>query len=71
VLRHGFLGTGYAWREVAPGPIDAVLRVLVVDLPGFGHSDKPTGTDGYDARAMAEQVWSLAAQTARRPAGTC
>ncbi|WP_410809737.1 alpha/beta fold hydrolase [Micromonospora sp. 067-2] len=64
VLWHGFLGTGYAWREVAPDLVDAGLRVLIVDLLGFGDSDKPEGTHGYDALAIAEQVRSLAAQVA-------
>lgn len=64
ILWHGFLGTGYAWREVAPGLLDVGLRVLVVDLLGFGDSDKPGGTRGYDARAVAEQVRSLAARVA-------
>jgi pimeloyl-ACP methyl ester carboxylesterase len=64
VLWHGFLGTGYAWREVAVELADAGLRVLVPDLLGFGDSDKPAGTDGYDAQAMADQVRSLAALVA-------
>lgn len=64
VLWHGFLGTGYAWREVAADLVSAGLQVLVVDLLGFGDSDKPSGTGGYDARAMSEQVRSLAALAA-------
>src|SRR5579859_16825 len=64
VLWHGFLGTGWAWREVAADLVGAGLGVLVVDLLGFGDSDKPSGTDGYDARAMSEQVRSLAALAA-------
>src|ERR1700685_3645733 len=46
--------------------VGAGLQVLVVDLLGFGDSDKPSGTDGYDARAMSEQVRSLAALAAPR-----
>ncbi len=69
ILWHGFLGTGYGWRDVAPGLVDVGLRVLVVDLLGFGDSDKPVGTEGYDARAVAEQVRSLAARVAPSSGG--
>src|ERR1700722_13100903 len=55
ILWHGFLSTGYAWREVAPVLADAGLAVLIPDMRGFGDSDKPDGTVGYDARALAEE----------------
>jgi pimeloyl-ACP methyl ester carboxylesterase len=61
LLWHGFLSTGYAWREVAPKLAEAGLRVLVPDMRGFGDSDKPEGTDGYDARALAEEYRALVA----------
>jgi pimeloyl-ACP methyl ester carboxylesterase len=52
ILWHGFLSTGYAWREVAPALASAGLSVLVPDMRGYGDSDKPDGDDGYDARAL-------------------
>jgi pimeloyl-ACP methyl ester carboxylesterase len=33
----------------------AGYRVLVPDMRGYGDSDKPTGTKGYDGRALAEE----------------
>lgn len=63
MLWHGFLATGYAWREVAPALTDAGMRVLVVDLLGYGDSDKPPGIDPYSTRALAEQGRALAACT--------
>jgi pimeloyl-ACP methyl ester carboxylesterase len=62
ILWHGFLSTGYAWREVAPVLADAGLAVLIPDMRGFGDSDKPDGTVGYDARALAEEARALIAQ---------
>ena len=59
LLWHGFLGTGYAWRKVAPALADAGLAVLVPDMRGYGDSDKPEGTEGYDARALAEEFRAL------------
>ncbi len=62
VLWHGFLGTSYSWREVAPALAQAGLAVLVPDMRGYGDSDKPDGVDGYDARALAEEGRALVAQ---------
>ena len=62
ILWHGFLSTGYAWREVAPALASAGLSVLVPDMRGYGDSDKPGEDDGYDARALAEECRSLVAK---------
>ena len=62
LLWHGFLGTGYAWHKVMPALAEAGLAVLVPDMRGYGDSDKPGGTDGYDARALAEEFRALARQ---------
>ena len=59
VLWHGFLSTGFAWRDVAPALAKAGLSVLVPDMRGYGDSDKPAGTDGYDARSLAEECRAL------------
>jgi pimeloyl-ACP methyl ester carboxylesterase len=62
LLWHGFLGTGYTWRKVAPALADAGLAVLVPDMRGYGDSDKPAGTVGYDGRALAEDFRALVRQ---------
>ena len=62
ILWHGFLSTGFAWRDVAPALAEAGLSVLVPDMRGYGDSDKPEGNDGYDARALAEECRALVAQ---------
>jgi pimeloyl-ACP methyl ester carboxylesterase len=61
ILRHGFLPTGYAWREVAPALARAGMPVMIRDMRGYGDSDEPTGNDGYDGRALAEECRALAA----------
>lgn len=54
LLWHGFLSTGHALREVAIGLANSGFRVLVPDMRGYGDSDKPAGTSGYDARSLME-----------------
>ena len=55
LLWHGFPGTGYSWHKVMPLLVAAGYRVLVPDMRGYGDSDKPAGTKGYDGRALAEE----------------
>jgi pimeloyl-ACP methyl ester carboxylesterase len=59
ILWHGFLSTSYAWRRVMPALANAGLAVLVPDMRGYGDSDKPAGTEGYDGRALAEEFRAL------------
>jgi len=61
ILRHGFLSTSYAWREVAPALAEAGMAVLIPDMRGYGDSGKPVGNDGYDARSLAEECRALVA----------
>lgn len=42
LMVHGFPTSSIDWQDVA-GPLSASHRVCVLDLPGFGFSDKPTG----------------------------
>ena len=36
------------------------MAVLIPDMRGYGDSDKPTGTEGYDARSLAGECRALA-----------
>jgi pimeloyl-ACP methyl ester carboxylesterase len=38
------------------------LAVIVPDMRGYGDSDKPGGTDGYDGRALGEEFRALVRQ---------
>jgi pimeloyl-ACP methyl ester carboxylesterase len=62
LLWHGFVGTGYSWYKVMPMLAEAGYFVLVPDMRGYGDSDKPSGTDGYDARALGEEFRALVKQ---------
>src|SRR5688500_7200989 len=42
LLLHGWPTSSFLWRNVMP-PIARVNRVVALDLPGFGGSDKPAG----------------------------
>jgi haloalkane dehalogenase len=51
LLLHGWPTSSYLWREVMP-PIAAANRVVAIDLPGFGATDKPLDADyGFDFHA--------------------
>ena len=62
LLWHGFLGTGHSWRKVMPLLAGAGYAVLVPDMRGYGDSDKPEGTAGYDGLALAEEFRALVRQ---------
>jgi pimeloyl-ACP methyl ester carboxylesterase len=61
ILWHGFLSTAYAWHAVAPALAESGMAVLVPDMRGYGDSEKPPGNDGYDARALSEEMRALVA----------
>jgi pimeloyl-ACP methyl ester carboxylesterase len=62
LLWHGFLSTSLEWRKVMPMLAQEGYAVLVPDMRGYGDSDKPAGTAGYDARALAEEFRALVRQ---------
>lgn len=57
VLLHGFPTSSHLWAQVVPLLPDG-HRVLVVDLLGFGRSDRPLGQP-VDLRGHAERVLGL------------
>ncbi|MCL2428732.1 MAG: alpha/beta fold hydrolase, partial [Alphaproteobacteria bacterium] len=56
VLLAGFPESWYAWRNVMP-LLERHFRVVAVDLPGQGDSDRPL--DGYDTQTVAQRVHGL------------
>lgn len=54
LLLHGWPTSSYLWRNVMP-PIARRNRVLALDMPGFGASDKPLGA-GYGFRFFEEAI---------------
>jgi pimeloyl-ACP methyl ester carboxylesterase len=53
VLLGGFPQTRWAWHKVMPGLAER-FRVVALDLPGQGHSDRPR--DGYGTHTIASRV---------------
>lgn len=58
ILIHGYTASTYSWRRSAPRIADAGLRVIAVDLVGFGYSDKPRYFE-YTIDAQARVVIRL------------
>src|SRR6188768_533293 len=63
VLLAGFPQSWYAWRRVMP-LLAEHHRVIAVDLPGQGDSDKPAG--GYDTTTTAHRLHALLAELGER-----
>ena len=57
VLLHGFPTSGHLWGEVVRD-LPAGHRIIVVDLLGYGRSDRP-GTARVDIRGHADRIASL------------
>jgi len=58
VLIHGFISSTLIWSQVFLPLAQAGFRVVAIDLPGYGYSDKPD--DGrYTIDAQAHAVLSL------------
>lgn len=57
---HGWGCSAYTWRHVLPRAVRAGHRVLAVDLPGHGLSDKPDAEARYTRAAMADAIRALA-----------
>lgn len=56
ILLAGFPQSWYAWRRVMP-LLASDYRVIAIDLPGQGDSDKPV--DGYDTHNAGERLHAL------------
>jgi pimeloyl-ACP methyl ester carboxylesterase len=59
LLLHGWLGTSYTWRKVAP-TLAENFTVIMPDMRGFGDSDKPES--GYDGLNQVEDMRQLLQQ---------
>lgn len=58
MLLHGFPQSWLIWRGVMPA-LAQRYRTIAVDLRGYGESDKPPGSEGYDKRTMAADIHAL------------
>lgn len=60
LLMHGWLGTSYSWRHVAPKLVQAGYKLICPDMRGYGDSDKPAA--GYDGLTLVEDMRSVLVQ---------
>lgn len=58
LLVHGLGGSTFTWRYTAPYLQANGYRVIAVDLPGFGLSDRQAGFD-HSAAARVKLLWLL------------
>jgi pimeloyl-ACP methyl ester carboxylesterase len=61
VLLHGFPDSGRLWRHQVPALAAAGFQVVVPDLRGYGHSDKPAAADAYSLPLLAGDVMAIMA----------
>ncbi|QCW99468.1 alpha/beta hydrolase [Aggregatimonas sangjinii] len=60
LLVHGWLGTSYTWRKVAPKLVENGYMVICPDMRGYGDSDKPN--NGYDGLNLVEDLRAILKQ---------
>ncbi len=58
LLVHGLGASTFTWRYTAPVLQEQGFRVIAVDLPGFGLSERRAGLD-HSAEARGELLWSM------------
>lgn len=56
VLIHGWGGLVYSFAELIPRLAAAGQRLVAIDLPGYGLSDKPVAEHHYTTRALGDAV---------------
>lgn len=59
VLLHGFPENGSCWNPLLPSLVAAGYRVVVPDLRGYNHSDKPKGIAAYRLNLLARDIHDL------------
>jgi pimeloyl-ACP methyl ester carboxylesterase len=64
LLWHGFLGTWWVWRKVAPVLAERGYAVLVPDMRGYGDSAKPEGPAAFDGEMLARDFQALVKEIA-------
>jgi haloalkane dehalogenase len=58
LLLHGEPSWSYLYRKMIPVLAAAGLRVVAIDLVGFGRSDKPAHRDDYTYKAHVDWTWA-------------
>jgi len=61
LLVHGWPDSIHLWQQQIPILLNAGYRVIALDLPGFGESDRPTERDAYKLLAIVGYIKSILA----------
>jgi pimeloyl-ACP methyl ester carboxylesterase len=64
VLLHGWASSVYSFDATIPALVAAGHRVVAIDLPGHGLSDKPSDRTWYSVPAMADAVATVIRESA-------
>jgi pimeloyl-ACP methyl ester carboxylesterase len=59
VLLHGFPDSGRLWRNQVPALAQAGFQVIVPDMRGYGHSDKPGDVAAYSMALLVGDVLAV------------
>ncbi len=59
LLVHGWPDSIHLWQDQIPALVNAGYRVIALDLPGFGESDRPTERDAYKLQAIVGYLKSI------------
>ena len=58
VLIHGFMGSSFSWRENFDTLMKSGYKIIAVDLPGFGYSDRNLKVNQSQSN-RARLIWEL------------
>ena len=61
VLIHGFMGSSFAWRENFDTLMKSGYKIIAIDLPGFGYSDRNLKVNQSQSN-RARLLWDLLAE---------
>ncbi|KAF2017822.1 soluble epoxide hydrolase [Aaosphaeria arxii CBS 175.79] len=61
LLIHGTPKTSFYWYKIAP-LLTPYFTIVAPDLRGFGYTDKPPASNGYDSRTNADDLAELMTQ---------
>jgi pimeloyl-ACP methyl ester carboxylesterase len=59
ILLHGFPDTGRLWRHQKPSLLQAGMRVLILDMRGYGASSKPLAVEDYNVSHLLTDVQAV------------
>jgi len=59
ILLHGFPDTGRLWRHQKPALLEAGMRVVILDMRGYGASSKPSAVEDYNILHLLADVQAV------------